>query len=285
MNYKTAKYNWQFIADTSKWIYLEDIDWQKLSTSSRSVNIDGRHARIVSNTFARYRIITISGFVDLLNSNSSNWVSFLQKLFALPVQPFLLQENEFQIQDYFSNRWKIKIKVRQPLEFNSEKWWEKWYWKRRVVLESTYSPIFKSIEEKVVSWWETILWWFKLGMKLPKSFNLNQNIITATSFGNIPSPARIVINVKKQLTNLKIINMTTWETFGLNVSASAGDVIEINSDLKTATLNWNNILANRVPGSVWPFIDGETKFAIIDDDGGYLSNDFDVYIYFYDQLL
>lgn len=60
-----------------------------------------------------------------------------------------------------------------------------------------------------------------------------------------------VIELHDEAHNPIITNETTGETFGLDISTADGDVIVIDMNSRTVTLNGSNIMGNRTDGSTW----------------------------------
>jgi hypothetical protein len=103
---------------------------------------------------------------------------------------------------------------------------------------------------------------------------------------NIVSPLEFTITAKGDInTPLYIKNITDNTYFWLDIDAVAWDVIVINSNQKTATKNWINILANRIAGSTWLKALWTNYFTIYDKDWWLAESDFDVKILYKDILL
>ena len=290
MDFKEAKINWQ---DILKWsssgIVYTFKDWRKVLTTDNSENIDWVHGRNVSPTYARVRVITLEWVSDRiwnpLEEQSS--IEYLQKIFALQWALSSLEEKELYIRDLYDNEWILNVKIKEPLdivEWDDSFVWS--YWKWRVVLESTKEPIYKSLNEILNSSLEWNYGWFNLGFKLWNSFNEIDNIIECNTTWNIDTPARIEITVNWDINKpLMIRDLTKKTFFGLDIDAVAWDKIVIDSEFYTVTKNWENILSNRLPWSMWVRILETTKLLIEDKDGNIPFNDFEINIYFRNSLL
>jgi len=290
MDFKEAKINWQDILKwSSSWIVYTFKDWRKVLTTDNSENIDWVHGRNVSPTYARVRVITLEWVSDRiwnpLEEQSS--IEYLQKIFALQWALSSLEEKELYIKDLYDNEWILNVKIKEPLdivEWDDSFVWS--YWKWRVVLESTKEPIYKSLNEILNSSLEWNYGWFNLGFKLWNSFNEIDNIIECNTTWNIDTPARIEITVNWDINKpLMIRNLTKKTFFGLDIDAVAWDKIVIDSEFYTVTKNWENILSNRLPWSMWVRILETTKLLIEDKDGNIPFNDFEINIYFRNSLL
>ena len=290
MDFKEAKINWQdMLKWSSSWIVYTFKDWRKVLTTDNSENIDWVHGRNVSPTYARVRVITLEWVSDRiwnpLEEQSS--IEYLQKIFALQWALSSLEEKELYIKDLYDNEWILNVKIKEPLdivEWDDSFVWS--YWKWRVVLESTKEPIYKSLNEILNSSLEWNYGWFNLGFKLWNSFNEIDNIIECNTTWNIDTPARIEITVNWDINKpLMIRNLTKKTFFGLDIDAVAWDKIVIDSEFYTVTKNWENILSNRLPWSMWVRILETTKLLIEDKDGNIPFNDFEINIYFRNSLL
>ena len=290
MDFKEAKINWQDILKwTSSGIVYTFKDWRKVLTTDNSENIDWVHGRNVSPTYARVRVITLEWVSDRiwnpLEEQSS--IEYLQKIFALQWALSSLEEKELYIKDLYDNEWILNVKVKEPLdivEWDDSFVWS--YWKWRVVLESTKEPIYKSLNEILNSSLEWNYGWFNLGFKLWNSFNQIDNIIECNTTWNIDTPARIEITVNWDINKpLMIRDLTKKTFFWLDIDAVAWDKIVIDSEFYTVTKNWENILSNRLPWSMWVRILETTKLLIEDKDGNIPFNDFEINIYFRNSLL
>ena len=290
MDFKEAKINWQdMLKWSSSWIVYTFKDWRKVLTTDNSENIDWVHGRNVSPTYARVRVITLEWVSDRiwnpLEEQSS--IEYLQKIFALQWALSSLEEKELYIKDLYDNEWILNVKIKEPLdivEWDDSFVWS--YWKWRVVLESTKEPIYKSLNEILNSSLEWNYGWFNLGFKLWNSFNEIDNIIECNTTWNIDTPARIEITVNWDINKpLMIRDLTKKTFFGLDIDAVAWDKIVIDSEFYTVTKNWENILSNRLPWSMWVRILETTKLLIEDKDGNIPFNDFKINIYFRNSLL
>ena len=288
-DFKTAKLDWQdILKDGISWIYYTYKERKKLSTSDGSQDIDGSHGRYTSPTFARTRIITLEGYVDRLgNTAEFDAVQYLENLFSLQGDLWSLDQRVLYIKDMYDNEWNINVKIKDPLEFLE---WDDTmigsHWRWRVVLESTETPIYKSINQILVTWEEGNFWGLTFPFSLSSAWNKVESVIECTTTGNIPADVKITITAINDIdAPLTILNVTNNTFFSLNISAVSWDIIIIDSINKVATKNGVSVIWNRVSGSIWPSVKATTKFVIEDLDWWIMSDDFDVSIYFYNSLL
>lgn len=270
-------------------IYLNEVDWRNLKTSDEEQNLFSWHGVLSSPTFARSRIISISGIID---SKNNDWISkalnYLDNLFVLQEDFEELEENIFSVIDESDKLWQIKCKIKEPVNYiisendNVDKKQRKF----KVVLEAP-NPKFYGIN-KSYSWSEGIYWGKKMWLKLWTKLNSRFNIINVESEWNQKTPAKIELKIKNwKVANapIKIKNLTNSTVFEIKKDFHEWDIIIIDTENKKLTMNWDDILIFRWKGSLFPTIKWKTSFIIEDNDSGLYENDFDIKIYFSDILL
>jgi len=288
MEFKLAQLDWKnILKDSVSGIYYTRRDWKKLMVTDESVMNDWADGRIVSRTYARYRVITLEWYIDRMSDTpEEEVVSYLEQLFSL-TEWGNSGERELYIQDIYDNERTLNVKVKESFycDYADTSFTEavrKW----RVVLESTSDPVFKSYQEIIESGLEWQYGWVELDCELWTELDDYYNMIECETIGNQPAPAKFVItatgNINKPLT---IRNLTAWNEFVLDIDAVAGDVIIIDSNTYTVTKNGVNAIADRLEWSVFPFISGTTLFTIFDIDGDLYEKDLTIDIYFRDNLL
>lgn len=291
MIWKSYLYNnkaiWKKCEDFN--IYLTEVDWRTLKTSDDEQKLFSEHGVATSPTFARSRIITINWVIDSKNETwNSKALNYLDNLFVLQEDFEELEENVFTVIDDWNKLWQIKCKIKEPVNYiiSNDDNISKKERKFKVVLEAP-DPKFYWIEKKY-SWSEWIYWWKKLGLKLWNKLNSRFNIIKVKSEWNVKSPALIKLKIKewkKADKPITIKNLTQWTLFSINKDFNEWDTVVIDTKNKKLTLNWEDILIHRLPGSLFPTVKKETSFVIEDNDWWLYENDFDVEIYFSDVLL
>lgn len=290
MIWKDFKYKWQSISRTTTdyRVGLDVVNWKWLDTTDQTDNVQGYHWIKVSPTYARWRRIVIEWVIVAdTKENSSKAIDYLESLFALQWITNEVELNTFTVTDEQERTWEINAKIKEPLEIElADDDYIAWANRRfRIVLQSEDPRYFSDIE-KESTWVESRFGWVKLGVKLPTKLDDNLNEIQVIANWNIVSPLEFTITAKWDIdTPLYIKNITDGTYFWLDINAVAGDVIVINSDARTATKNWVNILANRIAGSTWLKALGSNYFTIYDYDWWLAESDFDVKILYKDILL
>jgi hypothetical protein len=284
MDFRQAKLDWVDILQP--WIIYSYVDWRKLATSDESENIEGSHGRITSPVYARYRIITLEWVCDRIPGWEEARVNHLQSLFSLQWDVSGLQARELYVKDNFDNERKLKVKIKEPIEFIE---WDdnmNWsYWRWRTVLESLDTPIFKSFWEIVIDAKEGNYWGLTMEFILENSWDEWDEIIEIKT-GSIEIWIRFEIFVKWEIHSpLVIKNITDNSFFGLDITAINWDKIVIDSEKFIATKNWENIIWFRTEWSKWQLAKWTTFYNISDKDWNIFDKDFNVKIYYSNVLL
>lgn len=290
MIWKTFKFNWQVISKTT-WdyqVWLDLVQWKTIDVSDAVTDVQWFHGVKLSPTFARGRRVTFEGIIIADDHVwSSKGIDYLENLFALQWIPSQVELLPFVVTDEQDREWELQAKVKEPLsiEINDNDWQQGANRRWRVVLQSEDPRYYNAIEQEVI-WAEGNFWGVKLWVKLWVKFNDYFNEIQIIAWGNIETPLKTTITATWNINKpLMIRNITNWSFFGLDIDAVSWDIIEINSNTKTATKNWVNILANRISWSTWPQALWTVLFSIYDQDWGLAISDFDVKINFRDILL
>lgn len=283
MDFKEAKIDGVNIIYDESVIYTQK-EWLKLSTDDESQDIDGVHGRIVSPSLARFRVITLSWYIDRAFSWEQEKIEHLRRLFALQDDDlFEIQGKELYIKDLFDNEWILGVKVKEPLEVvegDENFYWQ--YWKWRVVLESTKTPIYKSKNQNILEGQAGKIGGWKLWIKLWKAMNESSAIIQANTTST-KTPVKFVIKATGNITSpITIRNIITNDFFALNIWAVNGDEIVIDGEKYLVTKNGVNVITNKVIGSIWPRIKWNNQFTVYD----WLQNkNFTVKVYFHNSML
>lgn len=269
-------------------IGLTALNWKNIDYSDSQAEIQGSHDIKVSPTYRRGRRISIEGVIIAdTREGRSKATDYLDDLFALQGVVDELELLPFQLTDEQGRVRIIDAKIKEPIQYSTTEENEYLEWADitwRVVLQAPDSRFFSIIEEHIAGS-EGTYWGMKLKTKLKKQMNLklNEIICSTLSPSSVPMTFRIV--ARAEINAPLKIKKNTGELFSLNINASAGDVILIDSKNKTATKNGENVLAEREPGSTWLTIEWTNRFTVFDVDGGLYSSDFDVDIYFRNILI
>lgn len=264
-------------------IFFESVNWTELSVSDASRDLVGLHARIVSPTYARVRIITLSGLIDRRISDEEA-VLYLQELFHLQRHIEAVDTRIVTIEDEYGNFWNISAKVKEPLDFeDGDPNFRGEYYRWRVVLESVGSPAFSSREEirspETGTGSEGRYGGFKLGKKLGAKWNEHIASLEINA-GATETPLKIILEVQngKEINAPIIIrNLSTGSTFSLDTNMSGTDRIVIDGNIFKIFKNDADITILRLPWSPFPSAFGRTKFVVEDADGRVVSDDIRVH--------
>lgn len=271
-------------------IYYTLKDWLALSTTDESRDIAGMHARYVSPTYARVRIITLEGVVYRKQADKAA-VDRLRGMFRLQSP----SESEVEtytlvVTDTYDNEWKIRVKIKEPLSLvEGDEGFRGVYYKWRVVLESVggveYTSVHPIRTPAVGYGSEGAYGGVRFGAKLGVKWNLS--IASLSAFSLDETPIRIVMEcVSSQGVQAPIVvlNTRTGGRFVLDADMVVGDRIEIDSERLKVTKNDADITHLRRIGSVFPVVRDSTRFVVTDLDGRALSDDIRLYGYFYNIL-
>lgn len=270
-------------------------DWRNgLQIRDVSTSRMGMHGRDVTATYADVRVITFSGIIDRMNGNSL-WldaVRYLENLFSLQSNPSILEPKKLTIIDEYDRKWTLLVKIKDP--FQIEEWDENFkgsHWRWFTTLESVGDPTFYSENEEKVIGREGNIGGFTIpidGFSLESGISWNEvlfpTIIIPSGNGAV-YPRFVLTAVGEVNAPIIIRNMTDGNFFALDVSASVGDIIEINTRSQLCTKNGRNITFSRLTGSVWSVAKWETIFSLEDKDGGISLSDFNIEVYFKNSLL
>lgn len=274
--------------DADYTIWLTKVLWRNVSTSDTSRDVLGYHGIKLSPTFARWRTIEIEGIIDANNRAwLSKWMDYLDVLFSLETLPDTLVTYEFSVQDEQDRWWTIQAKIKEKIEYEINEDYDHIDWAYRTfraVLQAESSWFTSSIEQ-VVTWSESVFWGTEMWFELEVAFDDIYNAINASSNWNLEAPCVIEMDISWSLDSPLYIKNSDWTFFWLDITATIGDIIMVNSVEKTATKNGVNILASRIAWSIRPKVGKDTTFVIYDVDQALESSDFNVTITFNDILL
>lgn len=285
MDFKQAKLDWVDILQD--WIIYTQTDRRKLAVNDDSRDIEGVHGRITSPLYARYRIITLEGLIDRLSWSEQDKINHLQNIFYLQSDlSSSLEERELYIKDNYNQEWNINVKIKEPIEFiegDDDFIWSHWRW--RVVLESTSSPVYKSFDELLINGNEWNFWGLTMWFELWEAWDEYDEIIEINTL-KTQTYTRFELDAIWDIDSpLTIKNITNNTFFALDISAVSWDKIIIDSDKYTVTKNWENIIWNRIEGSIWQRISWDNQFIVTDKDWNVFNKDLSVKIYYRNALL
>lgn len=280
--------NQDILKDGVSGIYYSRKDRRRLDVDDRSEDVQWVHRRTVTPTYARKRIITLEWYVDSLgNASEETAIKYLEDLFALQYDTSVVIPKQLYIKDMFGDEWMIDVKVKDPIDFvEADDDFLGYAWKRRVVLESVESPVYKSATELNVWGTDSVVWWFGVPFSMPMSMNSYTNIMEISVVSNQSSPIRWVITAVNDFTwPIKIANIDTGKFCKYDVDAVEGDVIVIDAETLTATKNWVSIKDARMEWSTWLSVIGTQSFVVTDNNWAVPTDDLEIDAYFRNSLL
>jgi hypothetical protein len=136
-------------------------------------------------------------------------------------------------------------------------------YRRRVVLESASTPIFRSLYATQILGASSSPGGFVFPFVFPFSFSGYDNLIEVTTTGNSSTPVDITLTATETvLGDIFIINMDTGKYIQVDTDLATGDVLVIKSSDYTITLNGDSIITDRVAGSTRLTTIGTDTYAI-----------------------
>jgi len=246
--------------------WLADIDWTDLSVDNSSLNRQDFHGVISNPTFARGRLMTVSGQVFAVTKATRGTAQrAIEDIFIL--QDFPTQANEFkvlQFKDDDDSDWFINAKVFSTPSFTNPRGESVTTFTCELFAQD---PIIRSLTQNSVSGNYALLGGVTLPTTLPIALDGVLGSFSGTNTGNFASPC--VVTITGDIVNPRIYNLTTGRYFGYTgtLTASGGDSLVIDTEANTMELNGVNVLANRYTGSNWIFAQsGANNFVLIGDD-------------------
>lgn len=288
-NFKACKIDgYDVLRDSLSGIYYAKKDRRRLDVDDRSEDVQGVHRRTVTPTYARKRIITLEWYVDSLgNENEETAIKYLEDLFALQSDTSEVIPKQLYIKDMFDHEWILNVKVKSPFEaIEADDSFVGYAWKRRVVLESVESPVYKSLNEFSVQGEDGVYWGFAIPTPIDFGMGSYSNIIELSTTSNQASPIRWEITaVNAFVWPLTITEIWSGRYFKVDVDGVPGDVIIIDAEALTATKNGSSIKDARVAWSRWLTVQGTQQFSVSDANGSLPTDDLSVMAYFRNSLL
>jgi hypothetical protein len=149
------------------------------------------------------------------------------------------------------------------------------YYRRRIVLESTATPVLKSYAELEKILGSSRGGGFTFPLEFDFTFSEYQNLTTVSVSGNVQSPINFELTANVDYTApLFLINLDNNKYLKFDVSGLAGDVLVFDSENNVATKNGVDILSLRQAGSSRLYVTSTASFVILTASS--LINDFTV---------
>jgi len=269
------KYNGQSFSDdifdktTGQGIRFTSVDWTNLVTTNDQSNKQGQHGIIVSGTYIRGRIISISGTIEA-NSRSKRdeYKQILQSVFLPPYNPSPLNKgfHDFEFFDDDGLEWKLSAKVVNTPDYSPNfSDFTTTTFNIQLICEN---PIIISKESFELSHSEGFYGGVNLPVTLPVALNSYGYVATIMNMGLWTAPLKVTITANNNIgTNIRLINTVTESFIGVQSAMLAGDVLVIDSGgSPSITLNGMNVSADRITGSIFQFLEiGNNSFIVRDD--------------------
>jgi len=289
-------YNWSIIdnATIDYEITLDDdLNPRELNFSQESKDIEWYHWISLSPTYARSRVIWISWYiVSETKAWFWKWMNYLDNLFRLQWNTATLITKVFKFTDDEWNDWEANVSIKNPIKYEPFET-DTWHFLRRftVVLISP-DPLLLSSTEFSQTGREWFAWWLAITNDWIAITNewiaINEwswEFIITPNWWNQPLQPRFEITAIREINGfIRILNKTTWNYIQFNIWATIWQVYVIDTATETATLDWVNIMADKV---WWEFItiDWPTQIEVYDNDWVFLWNDIAVVVYYKNILL
>ena len=278
-------------------IFWTTRNWTDIAVTDESRDIAGMHGRIVSPTYARYRTVTLEGVIDRRISDLPA-IEHLQRIFRLQRHIEAVDAKILTVTDEYDRDWDLRVKVKEPLSFaDADENFSGEVYKWRVVLESVGTPEMSSrhaLRVPSTGYGEEGLYGgVKFGTKFGSRWNYSVPSVTVSSSSNTDIPLKITIECvdsgnpagRGAQGPIVVQNATTGSRFIVNVSLEVGDKLVIDGNKLRVYKNENDVTVQRLPGSVFPSVFGQTAFIVTDQDWRAFSNDVRVYAEFFPTFL
>lgn len=262
-----CKLDWvDVLWDWTLGILYTNTDRTTLTSETSKESIKRAHRVSTSPTEAKTRVVTLEWVIDLDgNANAQNALVHLQQMFALQEDLYEIQPKELYIQDIFGNERTLQVHVVDLFEHRDYTDDMMWYaLKRRVVLESTDSPHYRSLEEFLEIWTNGVYGTFDVDFDVPLDIDWSVNGITIEQIGNAPAPIKRVITVTQDFVAPLLIYNTSNQKYCLfDISWLVWEEIVIDWTTRTATKDWSNIILTRQAGSNRLTVKWNQTFVIV----------------------
>jgi hypothetical protein len=269
-------YNWKFkgttipttVADgiANKWMVV-DIVWNTTTVENSEVSRQDWHGIISNPTYARSRLITITGVVysniatdRATKGTARNAIDSLFQLETFPATANGFYDLEFTDDDGTDKV--LKAKVYSKIDYTAEVAENYANFSVNLIAQD---PIILGKTLRTGSGGYGIVGGMVLPTTLPVSLNGGVGSFSLTNYGNFASP--VVARVTGDILNPKVLNITNNRFFKVNRQLDDMSTLTIDSSAKTAEVNQTNVLGARGDGSVWLYADvGVNHFILLGDD-------------------
>ncbi len=243
--------------------WYADVKWPGVSTRNFITSRQDFHGTISNPTFAEGKMIEVRGEIfsaaKTTRGSVKNIIANLFKIEDFPAEDNELKKLEFTDDD--NTDWFIWCKVYSMPEYDHE---------RGEPIITFYcqlyapDPLLLSTDLQTASGIYGLWGGLTLPVELPEQLSGAINPVTCVNNGNFA--AKAVITITGAVENPKIFNLTTGRFFQINTSMVDGDILIVDTEEATATLNGVNVLGARGDGSNWLFVNSGTNYFLLAGD-------------------
>lgn len=272
-----------FDASNGKGIILQKVDWSDVVTDDDQNPRQGDHGVEASPTLYRGRLIDIEGVICAnTRSERQTYRTTLENMFKLEYVPAPDNKGfyDFTFNDDDGTRKLISAKILNTPAFEQLTLGEVEFTSFKVQLFAEDPAIKANTPSSGTS-----VEGFYGGVSFPVAFDTAFDdygyVASLLNSGTWRAPLKVTITATGTTgTNMRVINTATGEYFGIASAMVSGDVLVIDTENATITLNGVNVSGDRIAGSIWPFLEPSyNTYTVMDDmtrlgDGLYATVNF-----------
>lgn len=258
-----------FDVANGKGIILQRVKWAEVVTDDDQVPIQGYHGLDVSPTLYRGRLIEIRGIISAnTRSERQTYRDIIDDTFRLEYQPSPTNRGfyPFQFTDDDGTVKVISAKVLNTPSYDQPELGEPGYTTFRVQLIAE-EPNITSLTANTQNAVEGFYGGVTLDTELEVALDDFGYSTSLSNSGNWQAGLKTTITaVGTTGANMRIVNTQTGEYIGIATPLSDGDVLIIDTENATITLNGVDYSADRIAGSNFLYVDpAGSQFTVMDD--------------------
>lgn len=245
--------------------WIADVEWTKPDVRNSVQDRQDYHGTITLPTLLGGRLITVSGeFFDVSKADRGTIRKSIQDIFTIPSIP--TSDNEYKqlaFEDDDATEWFINAKVYDVPSFEHERAAPVGTFTARLYAED---PRIYSQALQTATGDYGLYGGVALPVSLEEALSSSLNSFSTTNNGNFDAPS--TITVTGEITNPKIMNLTTGRFFKLNITMVAGDelVIDSTTRIPTILLNGDSVSEFRESGSETLFVQAGLNYFLLTGD-------------------